>query len=380
MGISKKIFWEFFSSIFYVCAVYLSNMKFYIKKLLRESLLNETENVFKGITNIPDYDKLKDGRYDELPSKYSNMSARVVNMSPADYFKYCAKIQGTTYEQQFSYLRKVVVDKLIGLMDGGVKMDMPYLNFIKGETSQEGRHRAKAAMDLGINSIPVLIIDKREDDEDAAENTLSSKIGVWDDLTVDGGNYYISYNIKDWSGSDSLLSSIRRGYDVYLLDDILGMYTYRKLYPDLLSVVNNIYGGTYSEYISNGLDVESFLGYLPDEYKSRLNIDWDNYTDEEYANYEKVLDEVKVKLVKLALLFILMHNEREIYGIIKFGDSNDIVSLVVDGDININGDYNSGKEMLLDSNVYDDLDLYSVEGDEYNNMDEKFIKAYFNKV
>lgn len=355
-------------------------MKFYIKKLLRESLLNETENVFKSITNIPDYDKLKDGRYDELPSKYSNMSARVVNMSPADYFKYCAKIQGTTYEQQFSYLRKVVVDKLIGLMDSGVKMDMPYLNFIKGETSQEGRHRAKAAMDLGINSIPVLIIDKREDDEGAAENTLSSKVGVWDDLTVDGGNYYISYNIKDWSGSDSLLSSIRRGYDVYLLDDILGMYTYRKLYPDLLSVVNNIYGGTYSEYISNGLDVESFLGYLPDEYRSRLNIDWDNYTDEEYANYEKVLDEVKVKLVKLALLFILMHNEREIYGIIKFGDSNGIVSLVVDGDININGDYNSGKEMLLDSNVYDDLDLYSVEGDEYNNMDEKFIKAYFNKV
>ena len=308
------------------------------------------------------------------------MSAKVVNMSPVDYFKYCAKIQGTTYEQQFSYLRKVVVDKLIGLMDSGVKMDMPYLNFIKGETSQEGRHRAKAAMDLGINSIPVLIIDRREYNEDGVEDTLSSKVGVWDDLTVDGGNYYISYNIKDWSGSDSLLSSIRRGYDVYLLDDILGMYTYRKLYPDLLSVVNNIYGGTYSEYISNGLDVESFLEYLPDEYKSRLNIDWDNYTDEEYENYEKVLDEVRVKLTKLGLLFILMHNEREIYDIIKFGDSKDIASLVVDGDININGDYDSGKEMLLDSNVYDDLDLYSVEGDEYNNMGEKFIKTYFNKV
>jgi hypothetical protein len=107
-------------------------MKSYIKKLLRESLLNETESMFKSVTNIPDYDKLKDGKYNELPSKYSNMSARVVNMSPSDYFKYCAKIQGTTYEQQFSYLRKVVVDKLIGLMDGGVKMDMPYLNFIKG--------------------------------------------------------------------------------------------------------------------------------------------------------------------------------------------------------------------------------------------------------
>jgi hypothetical protein len=355
-------------------------MKFYIKKLLRESLLNEIKNVFKGVTNIPDYDKLKDGKYDELPGKYSNMSARVVNMSPEQYFKYCAKIQGTTYEQQFSYLRKVVVDKLIGLMDSGVKMDMPYLNFIKGEASQEGRHRAKAAMDLGINSIPVLVIDRREADEGGGENTLSSKVGVWDDLTVEGGDYYISYDIKNWSGSDSLLSSIRRGYDYYLLDSILSMYTHRKLHPDLLSLVDDVDGGTLSEYISNGLDVESFLNYLPDEYKSRLNIDWDNYTDEEYANYEKVLNLVKKKLVRLALLFIMMHNNDMISDIIKFDYSNGIASLVVDRDININGDYDSGKEMLMDSNVYDDLDLYSVEGDEYNNMGEKFIKAYFNKV
>ena len=354
-------------------------MKFYIKKLLRESLLNETENVFKSVTNIPDYDKLKDGKYDELPGKYSNMSARVVNMSPEQYFKYCAKIQGTTYEQQFSYLRNEVVDKISNLMDSGVKMDMPYLNFIKGDTSQEGRHRAKAAMDLGINSIPVLIIDSREDEGDG-ENTLSSKVGVWDDMTVEGGDYYISYDIKNWSGSDSLLSSIRRGYDYYLLDSILSMYTHRKLHPDLLSLVDDVDGGTLSEYISNGLDVESFLNYLPDEYKSRLNIDWDNYTDEEYANYEKVLNLVKKKLVRLALLFIMMHNNDMISDIIKFDYSNGIASLVVDRDININGDYDSGKEMLMDSNVYDDLDLYSVEDDGYYNMGEKFIKAYFNKV
>ena len=337
-----------------MCVVYLSNMKSHIKKLLRESLLSESESVFKSITNIP---------------------ARVVNMSPSDYFKYCAKIQGTTYEQQFSYLRKVVVDKLIGLMDDGVKMDMPYLNFIKGDISQEGRHRVKAAMDLGISSIPVLIIDRR----DGGENTLSSKVGVWDDLTVNGGNYYISYNIKDLGGIDSLLSSIRRGYDFYLLDNILGMYTYRKLYPDLLSVVNNIYGGTYSEYISNGLDVESFLGYLPDEYRSGLNIDWDNYTDEEYENYKKVLSEVKPKLVKLALLFILMNNDSEMSSVIKFDDSNG-ASLIIDRDINVDGDYKSGKEMLLDYQIYDDLDLYSVEDDDYYKMGEKFIKTYFDKV
>ena len=347
--------------------------------IIRESSLNEVDDVFKSITNIPDFDKLRDGKYDELPPKYSNMSAEVVNMSPEQYFKYCAQIQGTTYDQQFSYLRKEVVDKLIGLMDGGVKMDMPYLNFIKGETSQEGRHRAKAAMDLGIKSIPVLVIDDKERGEGEGENVLSSKIGVWDDLSFDGNNYYVAYNINDWKGVDSLLSSIRRGYDVYLLDDIFDTYVYRRLYPDLLSIVNKVDDGSMSEYVSNGLDETLFLEYLPDEYKSRLNIDWDNYTDEEYENYKKVLSEVKPKLVKLALLFILMNNDSEMSSVIKFDDSNG-ASLIIDRDINVDGDYKSGKEMLLDYQIYDDLDLYSVEDDDYYKMGEKFIKTYFDKV
>lgn len=356
-------------------------MKRYIKKLLRESLFNESVDVFKSITNIPDYDKLKDGRYDELPSRYSNISASVVNMSPEEYFKYCAKIQGTTYEQQFSYLRKEVVDKLIDLMDGGVKIDMPYLNFVKGSVSQEGRHRVKAAMDLGIKSIPVLVIDDRENEEEEVDNTLSSKIGVWDDLSFDNGNYYVSYNTKIWEEYDSLLSSIRRGYDVYLLNLIFDTYLYRRSYPDLLSVVNKIDDDSNAyEYFFKGIDETLFLNYLPDEYRSRLNIDWDDYTDEEYANYEKVLSEVKPKLVRLGLLFILMNNEREISSIIKFDYSNDFASLIIDSDISIDSDYSSGKEMLLDYQIYDDLNLYSVEDDDYYKMGEKFIKTYFDKV
>jgi hypothetical protein len=348
--------------------------------IIKESSLNEVNDVFKSITNIPDFDKLRDGKYDELPSKYSNMSAEVVNMSPEQYFKYCAQIQGTTYDQQFSYLRKEVVDKLIGLMDGGVKMDMPYLNFVKGNTSQEGRHRAKAAMDLGIKSIPVLVIDSKERGEGEGENTLSSKIGVWDDLSFDGYNYRVSYNTKSWKDCDSLLSSIRRGYDVYLLDDIFDTYVYRSSYPNLLSVVNKIDGGSMSEYVSNGLDETLFLEYLPDEYKSRLNIDWDNYTDEEYDNYKKVLSEIKPKLVKLALLFILMNNDSEMSSFINVDNSNDVASLVINRDINVDGDYNSGKEMLLDYQIYDDLDLYSVEDSNFYKMGKKFINTYFDKV
>ena len=352
-------------------------MKEHIRQLLREGLLGESSDVFKNITNIPDYDKLMSGKYDELPDKYSNMVAEVVNMSPEQYFKYCAEIQKTTYDEQFSYLRKEVVDKIIGLMDNGVKMDMPYLNFVKGGTSQEGRHRAKAAMDMGIKSIPVLVIDNKENEDSDGDNTVASKFGVWKDLSANGNNrYHVNYAMDD----DSLLSSIRRSYDDYLLDRIFDTYVYRRLYPNLLSVVNNIDGGAYYDYISRGLDVESFLEYLPDEYKSRLNIDWDDYTDEEYANYEKILSEIKPKLIKLVLLFIMEHNDALLNNIVDFDYSNNTMSLFIDGDVSFDGDYSSAKEMLLASDVYHDMDFYNVEDFDYYNMDKGFINQYIDII
>jgi hypothetical protein len=352
-------------------------MKEHIRQLLREGLLGESSDVFKNITNIPDYDKLKDGKYDELPDKYSNMVAEVVDMSPEQYFKYCAEIQKTTYEEQFSYLRKEVVDKIIGLMDNGVKMDMPYLNFVKNDTSQEGRHRAKAAMDMGIKSIPVLVIDNKENEESDGNNTVASKFGVWKDLSANGNNrYHVNYTMDE---GDSLLSSIRRSYDDYLLDTIFGMYKYRKLYPDLASTIDNV-SDAYRKQISNTIDVESFLGYLPDEYRNKLSIDWDDYTDEEYANYEKVLSEIKPKLVNLVLLFIMEHNDALLRSIVDFDYSNNTMSLFIDGDVSFNGDYSSAKEMLLASDVYDDMDFYNVESADYYNMNKEFINKYIDKV
>jgi len=334
-------------------------MKGYIKKLLRENLLRESDGVFKSITNIPDYDKLMAGEYDGLPSKYSNMVAEVVNMTPEQYFKYCAQIQGTTYEQQFSYLRKEVVDKLIGLMDNGVKMDMPYLNFVKGETSQEGRHRTKAAMDMGIKSIPVLIIDNKDREDEEGDNTLSSKVGVWNDLSVDKyGNYSVSYNLDELSGKDDLLSAIRPDYDVYLLNVIMDTYIYRSLYPNLLSTLDNI-GNGYAQYISRGMDVEEFSNILPDEYSDKLDVN---------------------KLTRLAELYIMEHNGGVIGSIIRYDSSTKIARLSIDGNINFDGDYDSAKSMLIKAQVFDDLDLYSVEGDEYYNMSKEFVKEYFDKV
>ena len=126
--------------------------------------------------------------------------------------------------------------------------------------------------------------------------------------------------------------------------------------------------------------MESFLEYLPDEYKSRLNINWDDYTDEEYANYEKVLSEIKPKFIKLALLFIMEHNDALLRSIVDFDYSNNTMSLFIDGDVSFDGDYSSAKEMLLASDVYHDMDFYNVEDSDYYNMDKKFINQYIDKV
>lgn len=97
-------------------------------------------------------------------SYYENLrekgKAQVFEMSPQEYMRYCAyKIfPGSTYENQ---IRAAIGDAkhtmdLVKLMKNGTEMYMPVLNFRDRE--QEGRHRAVAAMILGIERIPVLIV------------------------------------------------------------------------------------------------------------------------------------------------------------------------------------------------------------------------------
>lgn len=95
---------------------------------------------------------------------YKQGKAQIVEMSPQEYLHYCAHSifpkQGlnSTYESQ---IRAAIGDakstmKLVNLMQNGTKMYMPALDFKKH--GQEGRHRAVAAMILGIKRIPVMIV------------------------------------------------------------------------------------------------------------------------------------------------------------------------------------------------------------------------------
>ena len=111
----------------------------------------------------------KDTHTNYLQELYEQGKAHIVEMSPEEYLHYCAHVifpaQGynSTYESQLRVAAMADIStttmKLVKLMQGGTKMYMPSLDFKKNE--QEGRHRAVAAMILGIKRMPVMIVPKR---------------------------------------------------------------------------------------------------------------------------------------------------------------------------------------------------------------------------
>lgn len=119
---------------------------------------------FKDTTGVSWYDDAENLRYHGL-------QARVVEMSPAEYLERCAANFNSAKEDatdrtstlagQVLQMSTSNVEKLQKLMENGGKMDMPYLNVGSGGGEQEGRHRAMAAYNLGMEKIPVLYVDSR---------------------------------------------------------------------------------------------------------------------------------------------------------------------------------------------------------------------------
>jgi hypothetical protein len=353
-------------------------MKHLIKKLLREGLLSESDGAFKDITGIHDYDNLMAGKTDNIAIDYKNMDFEVENMTPEDYLIRCAKQQGTTYEQQLSYIRKDKVEELKKLIGNGVKLYMPYINNVKGEVSQEGRHRAKAAMEMGIDTIPVLVINPKSNS--VSDGTLSSKIGVWADLSKDeNDNFYVSYDLSGgWKFQDALLSSVNRSYDVYYLDDILSMYIYPTLYPNPLSIVKR--DDFHSSIKFDVRSVVDFSDVLPDKYSDIFRLYYDAETDEDEKRVEDEISKLIVPLEKLATLYILMHNANIFSEIFSYDSKTKTGKLLIDEDLSLDNEYDSGKDMLSKMMIYDDLGFYSFEGHEYHDMDWKFIEKYIDLV
>ena len=101
--------------------------------------------------------------------------AILTEMPPEEYLKRCAAMfndtdgKKTNLTMQVRQLNRESIDDIKGKIQNGVKMYTPWLDE-RGINGQEGRHRAAAAYELGIKTIPVIYWkrenhDSRMDDD-----------------------------------------------------------------------------------------------------------------------------------------------------------------------------------------------------------------------
>lgn len=126
------------------------------KRLLQESYDGrEVINVNKtGMSFYDDFLNKKDHDYKKLAK---GLKGEIVMMSPDEYIDrlgkdifHCSRertLRGVNWDNVKEYAAK---------MAAGTKFNLPFLNL--AQESQEGRHRALAAAELGCKKIPILVI------------------------------------------------------------------------------------------------------------------------------------------------------------------------------------------------------------------------------
>lgn len=126
------------------------------KDIHLEHTKDATSNDYEGFTTKT----TGTSYYDDYLNGEKN-GGRIAEMSPKEYLQRCAYqiFDSATIESTIAALDDKNVKKYAEQMKSGTKFDMPYLNFASGQ--QEGRHRAAAAMQLGIDKIPVLVVGER---------------------------------------------------------------------------------------------------------------------------------------------------------------------------------------------------------------------------
>lgn len=321
-----------------------------IKQIIKEEL-NSSYGYFKNKTNIPDFDAILFNQLSNLPKKYHDWYAEIKFLSAEEYIYECAKLQDTSYQDQFKYINKSNVEDIKENMRNGIKYNMPYLNYV--DKQQEGRHRVAAANQLGQNKIPVLCLYQ---DTIQYDNNISDMIGKWDDLIKIDDSYYVKFN-NDFKSQHDLLECIAKGYEYYLLDS-------------LLYIIKNKLNVFY--YVKMHIKVDG----VQKSFKIT-----DDYVNEELIKYNNK-NNISIDVLRNAVgLKTLFHNKLVLEDCLKFDDNFfylKILNVDLYDDFNF---YKNAKEMLLDNVKYkeyiNEYNLLSLEDDnelyKLNDSDVKFI-------
>ena len=176
--------------------------------------LQKGQNVFADNTDIPLYDRMIPGKSDESEINYQffekGKEAMVLWMTPDEYFdKVAAGFEGTVKTDVEPFIDEGSQKKLTSLIMNGSKIHLPFLDY-SGKFSQEGRNRAMAVKNTGIEKMPVLVV-RKVNEKDIEEKVRSARTQILKDVDIDSADY-----LKE--AKDNLRA---KGYPKDIIDRIL---------------------------------------------------------------------------------------------------------------------------------------------------------------
>lgn len=106
--------------------------------------------------DLPVYDNmLKNPEYFE---RAKGKRFKIVYMSPDEYMDRVAEQQNTTPAEQWSGLSEKNLQHLRDYISAGNKFPLMSIENTEYAHTQEGRHRAKIAKEIGLKEVPVLLV------------------------------------------------------------------------------------------------------------------------------------------------------------------------------------------------------------------------------
>lgn len=261
-------------------------------------------DLFSNKTNLPDYDDIL---FKKTPRVLENSKGRIIKMSPESYLRFVARLQGTTYEQQLSYIEQKKVKRLESKLNDGDLFDIPVIDY--NRKWQEGRHRAYVAQSMGCDKIPVLVVINVKDSwrkwvEEKYYDGESDQFRLEDirlpgnqllpDLKQDEKGYYMLLDAR-WDYRGKLVKLIENNVHLMVLineqaysitfPSIKGRFTLRETaqysfdsdrLPENLSIKNiplNLMELIKNELKKHVENVEKFIEDDYEYYHGRTNID-----------------------------------------------------------------------------------------------------------
>ena len=117
----------------------------------------------------------------EYYRKRKGVVGSIEYMTPEEYFHACAKGFNSTFGAQVNRLSPGAVQDVKDVLDRGISLTVPYLNYSENSFAQEGRHRMKAVADIfGWDyEVPVLVVRDAPTTMEAQETTVYNALAAY---------------------------------------------------------------------------------------------------------------------------------------------------------------------------------------------------------